>query len=175
MCCNSFNQNYWNWKQKQVMKAEYSLGNGETCLKNKNVNSILTVDFKIKLNYQFRIKLNCCTVEAIENFECGPVLSNAHKLCHPVLYSWGFWPLRDYFRRNKMCPVLFAVLHKPLGAWDIQAIWSSHLHKVRKGILKERTSLSKVFVTFTSNVSQNLEKNINQTLSSHRHLGLWFG
>lgn len=67
------------------MKAEYSLEKGEICLKNKNVNSILIVDFKIRLNYQFTIKLNCFSVEAIENFECGPVLSNAHKLCHPVL------------------------------------------------------------------------------------------
>lgn len=50
------------------------------------------------------------------------------------------------------------VLFYLLGAWDIHAVWRSHLHKVRKGILKERTYLSRVFVTFTSNVSQNLEK-----------------
>lgn len=73
------------------MKAEYSLGKGEMCQTNKKLqqknHSILTVDFKTKLNYQFSIKLSCCSVEAVENFECGPVVSNAHKLCHPVLYS----------------------------------------------------------------------------------------
>lgn len=158
------------------MKAEYSLGRGETCLKNKNVNSILTVGFKIRLNSQFSIKLNCCSVEAIGNFECGPVLSNAHKLCHPVLFiPEDFDPLGITSEETR-CVLFYLLCHtKPWVHGISRQSESLQLHKVRKGILKEKASLGRVFVTFTSNVSQNLEKNINQTLSSHRHLGLWFG
>lgn len=73
------------------------------------------------------------------------------------------------------CVLFYLLCYTNTWVHGISRQSEAHTCTVRKGILKERTSLSKVFVTFTSNVSQNLEKNINQTLSSHRHLGLWFG
>lgn len=87
------------------MKAECSLGKGETCLKNKNVNSILTADFKTKPNYQFSIKLNCCPVEAIENFE------QCTQTCVILCFiAEDFVPLEITSEETKVCHVLSAVL-----------------------------------------------------------------